>query len=193
LYCGSEILFLLPNLWLITLSFWCQRSSFLHKEHYIDIIGMACSIKSGNYLLTTTLLHIKCSHLMWHLWSPSKLIMPNRLNVATDSTGISKKHHIVRDVYFALPMCSTVEKTLCPFHYLDIMLNSFWSTGIFPSWPVVFRDHDFALNHKDIESTLQFDKKRHTHLLCRLTSLLVWISAPIVHWESVWEICWEEL
>jgi len=26
---------------------------------------------------------------MWHLWSPSKLIMPNRLNVATGSSGIS--------------------------------------------------------------------------------------------------------
>ena len=93
--------------------------------------------------------------------------------------------------------------------------EQFWSTGIFPFWLVVFRDHDFALNHKDFESTLQFDKNRCTHLLCWLTSLLIqiseapahlahsflqmfcllgiWISAPIVHWESVWENCWEEL
>jgi hypothetical protein len=151
---------------------------------------------------------------MWHLWSPSKLIMPKKLNVAAGSSGILKRYHIIRDVYYSLPMCSTLEKTLCPFHYLDIKANSFWSTGIFPFWPVVFRDHDFALNHKDIESTLQFNKNRHTYLLRQLTTprpdfwslipsdhnflqmfclLGDQISALIVHWESVWENCWVEL
>ena len=68
--------------------------------------------QSGNCLLTTTLWHIKCSHFMWHLWSPSKLIMPKKLNVAAGSSGVLKQHHIVRDMYYSLPICSTVEKNL---------------------------------------------------------------------------------
>jgi len=56
--------------------------------------------------------------------------MPNKLNVATASSGISNN---IRDVYFALPMCSTVEKTLCPFHYIDIKANSFEALGSFLS------------------------------------------------------------
>lgn len=95
--------------------------------------------------------------------------------------GYQKQHHIVRDEYYALPVCNTVQKTLCTFHYLDIKANSFQNTGIFPFWPVVFRDHDFALNHKDNESILQFDKNKHAHLLHRLTSLLVQISEAPAH------------
>jgi len=119
---------------------------------------------------------------MWHLLSPSKLIMPKKLNVAAGSSGILKWHHIVRDVYYSLTMCSTVEKTLCPFHYLDIKANNFRSTGIFPFWPVVFRDHDFAMNHKDIQSTLQFNKNRHTYLLHQLT----YSSSRFLKPQSIW-------
>ena len=107
--------------------------------------------------------------------------MSKKLNVAKSSSGISKHHHIVRDENYALLVCNTVEKTSCPSHYLDVKANSFQSTRIYPFQPVVFRDHDFALNHKDIESILQFDKNKHPHLLHHLTSLLVQISEAPVH------------
>ena len=75
-----------------------------------------------------------------------------------------KQHHIIRDVYFTLPMCSTVEKTLCPFHYLDIKVNSFWSTGSFLSDPLSSETMILPWTTKTL--SLPFNLTRKGTLIC---------------------------
>jgi len=165
--------------------------------------------QSGNCLLTTTLWHITCSHLMWRLWSPSKL-MPKKLNVATGSSGILKQHHIVRDVYYALPMCGSWE------NLVSLSLPSYQSEQFLKHWDLSFLAHclqrsRFCLElqrHWVYPSILQEQANSFVlptdlllgqipeasahpaHNFLRMFCLLGdQISALIMHWESVCENC----
>jgi hypothetical protein len=49
-----------------------------------------------------------------------------------------------------------------PFATVEITVNSFLSAGIFPFRPIVFRDNDFAVNHKNIKSSLVVQEEQET-------------------------------